>query len=174
VDIAYSINEVPIRLTEERWEHIISNKPYMESYYGDVLEAIENPTWILRGYAGSLIAVLSIAKLKYLHVVYKEVSINDGFIITAYVSRKVNKGMIMGKEILEEKSIGFILKAIPQLIQIPKTCMWLDYDSEADVLYIHFEEKPNSNHSEMREDGIMLDYKDNNLVGLTILEASQR
>lgn len=95
IAIAYSINEVPIRLTEERWEHIISNKTYMESYYGDVLEAIENPTWILRGYAGSLIAVLFVAKLKYLHVVYKEVSVNDGFIITAYISRKVNKGMII-------------------------------------------------------------------------------
>jgi uncharacterized protein YuzE len=60
------------------------------------------------------------------------------------------------------------------LIKIPKKCMWLDYDSEADVLYIHFEEKPNSNNSEMREDGIIFDYKDNRLVGLTILEVSQR
>ncbi|MEK7399772.1 MAG: DUF2283 domain-containing protein [Candidatus Poribacteria bacterium] len=60
------------------------------------------------------------------------------------------------------------------MAKIPKKRMWLDYDSEADVLYIHFEEKPNSNHSEMREDGIIFDYKDNHLVGLTILEASQR
>jgi uncharacterized protein YuzE len=52
--------------------------------------------------------------------------------------------------------------------------MWFDYDSEADVLYIHFEKKPNSNNSEMREDGIIFDYKDNHLVELTILEASQR
>ena len=80
----------------------------------------------------------------------------------------------MVREVLEEKNIGFLLKAVSQLVQIPKTRMWFDYDSEADVLYIHFEEKPNSNHSEMREDGIMLDYKDNHLVGLTILDASQR
>jgi len=52
--------------------------------------------------------------------------------------------------------------------------MWLDYDAEADVLYIHFEEKPSSNHSEMRDDGIILDYRDDLLVGLTILEASCR
>jgi len=52
--------------------------------------------------------------------------------------------------------------------------MWLDYDSEADVLYIHFEEKPSSTHSEMRDDGIILDYRGSSLVGLTILEASHR
>lgn len=52
--IVYSINEVPIRLTDERWEHIVSNKPYMVSYYEKVLEAIENPTWVLSGYAGAL------------------------------------------------------------------------------------------------------------------------
>jgi uncharacterized protein YuzE len=52
--------------------------------------------------------------------------------------------------------------------------MWLDYDAESDVLYIHFEEKPASTHSEMRDDGIILDYRGNQLVGLTILEASLR
>jgi len=60
------------------------------------------------------------------------------------------------------------------LVKIPKTKMWLDYDAEADVLYVHFEPQPNSNHSEMRDDGIILDYKDNRLVGLTVLEASRR
>jgi uncharacterized protein YuzE len=52
--------------------------------------------------------------------------------------------------------------------------MWLDYDAEADVLYLHFEEKPASTHSEMLDEGIILDYRDNRLVGLTILEASRR
>ncbi len=50
----------------------------------------------------------------------------------------------------------------------------LDYDAGADVLYLHFEEEPRSNHSEMREDGIILDYHDEDLVGLTVLEASHR
>jgi uncharacterized protein YuzE len=52
--------------------------------------------------------------------------------------------------------------------------MWLDYDVEADVVYLHFEDKPRLTHSEMRDDGIILDYKGNRLVGLTILEASHR
>ena len=52
--------------------------------------------------------------------------------------------------------------------------MWLDYDEEVDVLYLRFERLPASNHREMREDGIILDYNDDCLVGITILEASKR
>jgi uncharacterized protein YuzE len=52
--------------------------------------------------------------------------------------------------------------------------MWLDYDEEVDVLYLHFESLPASNHSEMREDGIILDYNEDRLVGITILDASKR
>jgi uncharacterized protein YuzE len=75
---------------------------------------------------------------------------------------------------LEEQNIGYLLKAVANLIKLPKTKMWLDYDSKVDVLYLHFEEKPASTHNEMRDDGIILDYRDNLLVGLTVLEASQR
>ena len=80
----------------------------------------------------------------------------------------------MAKEILEDKNIASLLKAVAHLVKLPKTHMWLDYDSEADVLYLHFEEKPSSTHSDMRNDGIILDYRGNRLVGLTILEASHR
>jgi len=75
---------------------------------------------------------------------------------------------------LEEKNIGHLLKAMVNFIKLPLTKMWLDYDTEADVLYLHFEEKPTSTHSEMRDDGIILDYRGEVLVGLTILEASHR
>ncbi len=89
MDVAYSVNEVPIRLTAERWEHIVSNKPYMEAYYDRMLDAIEQPAWVLRGYAGSLIAVSPVARQRYLHVIYREISQDDGFIITAFIARKV-------------------------------------------------------------------------------------
>ncbi len=61
-----------------------------------------------------------------------------------------------------------------KLAQRSLTQMWLDYDEEADVLYIHFEEKPSSTHSELRDDGIILDYHGSRLVGITVLEASRR
>jgi uncharacterized protein YuzE len=76
--------------------------------------------------------------------------------------------------ILEEQNMGYLLKAVANLIRLPKTKMWLDYDREVDVLYLHFEDKPASTHSEMREDGIILDYRDDSIVGVTVLEASKR
>ncbi len=80
----------------------------------------------------------------------------------------------MAKEALAEENIEYLLKAASNLVKVPKPHMWLDYDEDADVLYIHFEEKPRSTHSEMRDDGIILDYRGKALVGLTIPEASQR
>ena len=95
MEIVYSINGVPIRFIEERWEHIVSNKPYMESYYERILDAIEEPTFVMRGYSGSLVAVLPVGRQRYLHVVYKEISPEDGFIITAFIARKYNRRMIV-------------------------------------------------------------------------------
>jgi len=80
----------------------------------------------------------------------------------------------MAKEVLEEKSIKDLLKAVSHLVRVPKRHMLLDYDAEADVVYLHFEEKPSSTHSEMQNDGIILDYRGSCLVGLTILEATRR
>jgi hypothetical protein len=95
VEIANSINGVPIRLTDERWLHIVENKPYMYAYDDAILKAIEAPTVVLRGYAGSLIAVLALARDRFLHVVYKEVRHDDGFVITAYVAQKYNRDAIL-------------------------------------------------------------------------------
>ncbi len=80
----------------------------------------------------------------------------------------------MVTELLKEKNIGHLFQAAANLIKLPLTRMWLDYDRDADVLYLHFEEKPSSTHSEMTDKGIILDYRDDILVGLTILEASHR
>ena len=80
----------------------------------------------------------------------------------------------MAAQILEQPGLGCVLKALTNLIKLPSTKMWLDYDADVDVLYVHFEEKPASTHSEMTEAGILLDYRDERLVGLTVLEASHR
>ncbi len=95
MDVAYSKNYVPIRLPEERWDHIILNKEYMSSYRQLVLETIQEPTWILRGYGAKLVAVLSLPRKNYLNVVYKEINQDDGFIITAFLAKKVNRRMII-------------------------------------------------------------------------------
>jgi hypothetical protein len=45
--------------------------------------------------------------------------------------------------------------------------MWLNDDEEVDMLYVHFTNEVNSTHSEMREDGVIFDYKGKALVGIT-------
>lgn len=80
----------------------------------------------------------------------------------------------MAKETLETKDINHFLKAVTHLAQLSRHYMWLDYDAGADVLYLHFEDRHSSTHSEMQDDGIILDYRDDHLVGITVLEASHR
>lgn len=92
----YSINNVPIRLTEERWEHILDG--HAELSYNDVdtiLDVVDNPEYILPGYGGTLVAVGVLGKGSYLHVIYKEVGASDGFTITAGIRPSMNKKRIL-------------------------------------------------------------------------------
>ena len=52
--------------------------------------------------------------------------------------------------------------------------MWTNYDSEADTLYLHFKKTNHADHSEMTEDEIIVRYENNEIIGLTILNASKR
>ncbi len=82
MDTVRSKNNVPIRLTDERWLHIIENHDDLAGYYDDVLATVEEPDYIVQGYGGALIALKKWGN-KFLAVIYKELH-NDGFIITAY------------------------------------------------------------------------------------------
>jgi hypothetical protein len=93
--IADSVNGVPIRLTDERWEHILYRRPEMASFMETVLDGLEHPEYILRGYKGTLIAVVHFGKRSYLNVVYRELSLTDGFIITARIERELDKSKIV-------------------------------------------------------------------------------
>jgi hypothetical protein len=50
MDVAFSRSSVPIRLTDERWFHIVENHDDLAGYYDEVLETIENPETILQGH----------------------------------------------------------------------------------------------------------------------------
>lgn len=84
MDVAYSINDVPIRLTYERWYHIIENHDDLASYFYVVLESIEKPDLIIKGNKGTLKVARNVGKNKWLVVIYREISKEDGFVITAY------------------------------------------------------------------------------------------
>jgi hypothetical protein len=91
VEVAYSIEGVPIRLTTERWFHIVENHDDLAGHYDNVLSAVENPDLVLRGYRGSLIAVRGMGRGQYLAVVYRQLSKEDGFIITAYFTSRIDR-----------------------------------------------------------------------------------
>ena len=89
MDIVISKAGVPVRLTEERWFHIVENHDDLAGYYDQVLEAVEDPDFVCTGNGGALIAGKQLGRRKYLMVIYKEVRRRDGFIITAYFTSEV-------------------------------------------------------------------------------------
>lgn len=79
----------------------------------------------------------------------------------------------MAANVMPEVS-NSILQAIPLPIDFPEKKFWIDYDSDADVLYISLQRPQKATNSEMTNDGILLRYKGDQLVGITILDASTR
>jgi hypothetical protein len=94
MDVAFSKNGVPIRLTDERWFHIVENHDDLAGYYDEVLETIEDPDFVLRGHGGALIAVKVLGRRKYLAVIDKELNRKDGFVITAYFTSQISRRLI--------------------------------------------------------------------------------
>lgn len=89
---AGSRNDVPIRLTEERWRHIVNQHPEMDGQREKALETLSEPDMIQEGDFGELLAIRRYAETpvgdKFLVVVYRESSAEDGFVLTAYLTRR--------------------------------------------------------------------------------------
>ena len=95
---AYSVNGVPIRLTHERWHHIVENHDDLASYFYEVLETVEKPDIVVRGNKGTLKAARNMGKRRWLVVVYRELSERDGFVITAYLLHGKPKGEVVWRQ----------------------------------------------------------------------------
>jgi len=67
-----------------------------------------------------------------------------------------------------------VFQAVPLLIDFPTQRFWVDYDREADVLYISFQRPQKATDTEMTDEGILFRYRGKQLVGITILDASTR
>jgi uncharacterized protein YuzE len=52
--------------------------------------------------------------------------------------------------------------------------IWADYDEQADVLYLHFKKPNHADHSEMTEEDIIIRYENNQIIGVSILNASKK
>lgn len=57
MDIVLSKSNVPIRITEERWQHIITRHPEMSGVREKLIETIHDPELILEGDKGTVMAV---------------------------------------------------------------------------------------------------------------------
>jgi len=88
MDVIKSKNDVSIRLPEERWFHITEEHSEMAGYYFEVLEVVAQPEAVYKGRAGECLAIRKVEKDKYIVVIYKEVSNEDGFIISAFLTRR--------------------------------------------------------------------------------------
>ena len=80
----------------------------------------------------------------------------------------------MAEKALSSELLSEVLQTGPHLAKFPTKRFWVDYDEEADVLYLSFERPQNATDSEMLDNGILLRYREEALVGMTILDVSKR
>lgn len=74
---------------------------------------------------------------------------------------------------MDSKTIDEIIRAATELAKICDRG-WVDYDREADVLYISLDRPQRATDSDLTDDDILLSYRDDQLVGITVLNASTR
>lgn len=80
----------------------------------------------------------------------------------------------MAEEIIDNFDIHELTKLIPSLINKTNSKVLLDYDKEADVLYVSFDRPQQATDSELNDNGIIVRFRDKKIIGITILEASKR
>ena len=70
--------------------------------------------------------------------------------------------------------IEAFLKLVPAVIQSPKGYLWTSYDAEADTLYVNFKKPSHATDSEMTDDDVIIRFQDDEIIGLTVVRASER
>ena len=66
------------------------------------------------------------------------------------------------------------LRLLPSLKQTEQGSLWMSYDAEADVLYVSFKKPSEATDSELTDDDVIIRYAGEEVIGCTILHASQR
>jgi len=65
-----------------------------------------------------------------------------------------------------------LFEVVSHLLKMPSKRIWIDYDDDADVLYISFQKPQNADESEM-EENIIYHYQGEDLVGITVIGAEK-
>jgi len=148
MEIAYSVNRVPIRLTDERWGHIVNS-------HDDLASRVARPERMRRAW--------SPCKLPTPFACAQGVP----------PGRKINRRRIVWPR--WRKRISGKLSLAQQVGRFPTGKLWLDYDAEADVLYVSLKRPHKATETiDLDEEGVLLRYRGNQLVGMTVLDASKR
>lgn len=71
-------------------------------------------------------------------------------------------------------AIAEYLRLLPAIRQTGRGYLWISYDAEADVLYVNFKKPSYATDSELTDDDVIIRYEGEEVIGLTILHASQR
>lgn len=66
------------------------------------------------------------------------------------------------------------VKLLPVVKQTPQGSLWFSYDAESDVLYVNFKKPSHATDSELTDDDVIIRYEGDEVIGVTILHASQR
>ena len=80
----------------------------------------------------------------------------------------------MIKESIDANLMEDLLKAGAHLARVGAPHVWIDYDTEADALYVNFQKPLRATQSELLDSGVILRYRGEKLVGMVIFDASKR
>ncbi|MBE2225526.1 MAG: DUF2283 domain-containing protein [Anaerolineae bacterium] len=76
--------------------------------------------------------------------------------------------------LMNMSSVQEYLKLLPTVKDAPQHSVWLNYDQEADVMYVNFQKPSVATDSELTDDDVIIRYQDDEIIGFTVLHASQR
>ena len=63
---------------------------------------------------------------------------------------------------------------VPHLLGISHKKIWVDYDEEADVLYVNFKRPSRADDSELTDDDVIIRREKGDVMGMTFLNAAKR
>jgi uncharacterized protein YuzE len=75
---------------------------------------------------------------------------------------------------MAEMNLQSIIDLTLRLASIPLQTVWSSYDAEVDVLYLSSEKPSHADDTELTDDDILIRYENGEVVGVTVLHASQR
>jgi uncharacterized protein YuzE len=75
---------------------------------------------------------------------------------------------------MAEAEVERISALVPHLLDIPYKKIWIDYDDEADVLYLNFKKPSHADDSELTDDDTVIRYEKGQVVGITFLNARKK